>query len=166
MNAKRLGAVAALIIGGVALADRSDWTSVAGGGVQAVGGPESVPIIARDVLFGNPQRASLRVSPDGRFLSYLAPLDGVLNVWVAPVGDVASARAVTHDTKRGVRQYFWAFTSDDIVFLQDLEGDENWQVHVVNLPTGEERNLTPIDEILGSDGEPLMLPSEIGRAHV
>lgn len=161
-NTKRMGAVAIVVMGVVtgAAADRADWMTIAAGGPpqSVVGGPQSVPIIARDVLFGNPERASLRVSPDGRFLSYLAPLDGVLNVWVAPVDDVAAARAVTHDTTRGVRQYFWAFTSDDIIFLQDLEGDENWQVHVVNLPTGDERNLTPIEEILGPDGEAIMLP--------
>lgn len=157
----RLGLVGCAVLGiGLgaatgAAADRGDWVRFASG----MGGPEATPIIARDVLFGNPQRAALRVSPDGRFLSYLAPLDGVLNVWVAPVDDVGSARAVTHDTSRGIRQYFWAFTSEDIVFLQDLEGDENWQVHVVNLPTDDERNLTPIETIAGPDGEPIMLPS-------
>lgn len=50
-----------------------------------------VPLIPRNVLFGNPERAQARISPDGRWLSFLAPVDGVLNVWAGPVGDPANA---------------------------------------------------------------------------
>ena len=54
---------------------------------------ESAPLIPRDVLFGNPQRAQARLSPDGKWLSFLAPVDGVLNVWVGPVDDISKAEA-------------------------------------------------------------------------
>ena len=40
------------------------------------------PLIPRDVLFGNPQRAQARLSPDGKWLSFQAPVDGVMNIWV------------------------------------------------------------------------------------
>ena len=59
----------------------------------------------RQVLFGNPDKASARISPDGTQLSYLAPRDGVLNVWVGPVDDPAAAKPVTEDKKRGIRVY-------------------------------------------------------------
>jgi len=39
-------------------------------------------LIPREVLFGNPEKASPSISPDGHYLSYLAPDNGVLNVWV------------------------------------------------------------------------------------
>ncbi len=113
-----------------------------------------VPLIDRDVFFGNPERAALRVSPDGAHISYLAPLDGVLNVWIAPVGETDNARAVTKDQGRGVRQYFWAHTGGHILYLQDIGGDENWQIHSVNIATGEDKNLTPFESIPGADGEP------------
>ena len=46
----------------------------------------NVPLIPRKVLFGNPEKVAPRLSPDGERLAYLAPKDGVLNVWVGPVG--------------------------------------------------------------------------------
>ena len=54
---------------------------------------ETAPLIPRKVLFGNPDRANPALSPDGTGLAYLAPLDGVLNVWVGPAEDLSSAKA-------------------------------------------------------------------------
>ncbi len=116
-------------------------------------------LIPRNVLFGNPDKASLNISPDGKHISYLAPVNGVLNVWVAPKDDPSSAVAVTNDTLRGIRIYFWAYTNDRILYLQDLGGDENWQLHAVNIETKEDKNLTPFEEILGPDGKPVTLPN-------
>ena len=65
----------------------------------------SVPLIPRKVLFGNPDKAAARISPDGTKISYLAPVDGVLNVWVGPLSDPDSAKPVTKDTVRGIRMY-------------------------------------------------------------
>src|SRR5262245_15988335 len=81
-----------------------------------------VPIIPRKVFFGNPDKAGAQISPDGTKLSYIAPQDGVMNVFVAPVGDIAAAKVVTQDKKRGIRQYFWAPTSSHILYRQDDGG--------------------------------------------
>jgi len=89
----------------------------------------------------------LQISPDGQYISFLAPVNNVLNVWVAPAAEPEKAEPVTKDVNRGIRIYFWAYTNQDIVYLQDLAGDENWQVHVVNIATKEDRNLTPFEEI-------------------
>lgn len=116
-------------------------------------------VISREVLFGNPDKSSLRVSPNHQHISYLAPLDGVMNVWVAPIEDPGAAVAVTKDTLRGIRIFFWAYNNEQIIYLQDLGGDENWQVHAVNVETKEEINLTPFEEILGPDNKPITLPN-------
>jgi dipeptidyl aminopeptidase/acylaminoacyl peptidase len=116
------------------------------------------PLIPREILFGNPDRAAARLSPDGARLSYLAPVNGVLNVWVAPADRLEAARPVTHDTRRGIRIYFWAYTSRHLLYLQDQDGDENWKVYAVDLDTGTTRNLTPADTIPGPDGKPLTQP--------
>jgi hypothetical protein len=42
----------------------------------------TTPLIPREVLFGNPERADPQISPDGSQIGYLAPVDGVLNVWI------------------------------------------------------------------------------------
>lgn len=106
--------------------------------------PELIP---REVLFGNPDKSGVQLSPDGSKISYLAPVDGVLNVWVGPADDVQSAKPVTHDTGRGIRNYFWAFTSDHIIFLQDKGGDENWRAYAVDLSNGKTRDLTPLEGV-------------------
>jgi len=115
-------------------------------------------LIPRQVLFGNPDKASLKISSDHQMISYLAPLDGVMNVWVAPADDPAAAVAVTKDTLRGIRTYFWAYNNEQIIYLQDLGGDENWQVHAVNVKTKADKNLTPFEEIMGPDNQPITLP--------
>ncbi len=105
---------------------------------------DTTPLIPREVLFGNPDKVSARISPDGAQISYLAPVDGVLNVWVGPADDPSAAKPVTDDTDRGIRGYFWAYTNDHILYIQDKAGDENWRIYSVNLNTGEIKDLTPV----------------------
>ena len=110
----------------------------------------TVPLIPREVLFGNPQRVSPRLSPDGERLAYLAPREGVLNVWVGPVGSRVGGsdfEPVTEDRKRGIRTYFWAEDGRHIVYLQDEGGDENWRIHTVDPFTKEDRDLTPFEGV-------------------
>ena len=145
-----------LILVGLAWVLDHAW---AGEGGQPPMASPSTPLIPRDILFGNPDRAALRVSPDGRHLSFLAPLNGVLNLWVAPVDDMGVAKPVTKDTGRGIHIYFWAYTSSHLVYLQDQGGDENWKVFGVDLASGASKDLTPFESIPGPDGKPTMLPS-------
>jgi dipeptidyl aminopeptidase/acylaminoacyl peptidase len=107
----------------------------------------TVPLIPRKLLFGNPDKASPRISPDGSKLAFLAPVDGVLNVWVGPVGDPDAARPVTKDAVRGIRIFFWAFTSEHILYLQDKAGDENWRLYSVNLMDKSIKDLTPMEGV-------------------
>ncbi len=105
--------------------------------------PET-PLIPRDSLFGNPEKTQARISPDGRHLSWIAPRDGVLNVWVAPVGDATAAKPVTNDRQRGIREHFWMPNGTHVLYLQDQGGDENWRLHGVEIATGTDRDLTPL----------------------
>ncbi|MFB3106757.1 MAG: hypothetical protein ACE1ZA_17790, partial [Pseudomonadales bacterium] len=79
-------------------------------------------LIPRDVLFAGPDRTNPLISPDGTKISYLAPVNGVMNVWVGPIDDPGAARPVTHDTRRGIRVYFWAYTNKHLLYLQDPSG--------------------------------------------
>jgi dipeptidyl aminopeptidase/acylaminoacyl peptidase len=121
-----LAAAAAVSFGGIALAAGAD-----------------VPLIPREKLFGNPSRAAGRLSPDGKWLSWIAPRDGVLNVWVAPAGNMAAAKALTSETKRPIRSYFWSPDSRQILYINDHGGDENFQLYGVDVASGAERSLTP-----------------------
>jgi len=107
----------------------------------------TVPLIPRDVLFGNPERVGPDISPDGTLLAYVAPVDGVLNVWVGPIGD-DNARPVTDDQDRGIRIFFFAHDGRHLLYLQDKGGDENWRLYAVDLiDKGPARDLTPFEGV-------------------
>ena len=65
-----------------------------------------------------------RLSPDGMWLSYLAPSEEeVLNVWVEPLGgQEGEPRQVTQDTNRGIRNHFWSEDGKRVLYLQDIGG--------------------------------------------
>lgn len=108
---------------------------------------DDVPLIPRREFFGNPEKARARISPDGSQLAFLAPVDGVLNVWVCPVDDLEAARPITKDNHRGITNFFWAYTSKHVLYLQDKDGDEDWHVYSVELATDKIIDLTPLKGI-------------------
>src|SRR5580658_5233920 len=100
------------------------------------------PLIPRADFFGNPTKAAGRISPDGQWLSYLAPRNGVLNVWVAPLAHPDDARPMTDEHGRPVATYFWAPDSSMILYATDNGGDENYQLYGVDVATGARKALT------------------------
>ena len=104
-------------------------------------------LIPRKTLFGNPERADVRLSHDGKHISYLAPVDGVMNLWVAPSNSVEDARPVTRDTDRGIRMYLWTYDPAHLLYVQDRAGDEDWHVYTVNIESGDTRDLTPYEGV-------------------
>ncbi|MGH3149478.1 MAG: S9 family peptidase [Streptosporangiaceae bacterium] len=111
-------------------------------------------LIPREVLFGNPERVSPQISPDGTRLAWIAPRDGILNVWAAPIsgtGDAGvdwdAAQVVTDDTDRGIRAFAWARDARHLLYIQDTGGDENWRLYDIDMQTGAKRDLTPYEGI-------------------
>lgn len=126
----RLVAAAAL----VALSLAATWQTRA----------ELPPLIARDILFGNPERTAPQLSPDGTRMAWLAPdKKNVLQVWVRTIGK-DDERMLTADKKRGIRNYSWARDNRTLLYLQDNDGDENFHVYGVDLESGIVRDYTPI----------------------
>src|SRR5262245_57553284 len=108
---------------------------------------ELPPLIPRDVLFGNPERTSPGLSPDGLRLAWLAPdTNNVLQVWVKTIGK-DDDKIVTADKKRGIRQYHWARDDKTLLYLQDSDGDENFHIYGVDLPSGNVRDYTPFQGV-------------------
>lgn len=116
-------------------------------GAAAPARAELPPLIPRDVLFGNPERTSPRLSPDGTRLAWLAPdKKNVLQVWVKTIGK-EDDKVVTADKKRGIRQYMWAEDNRTLLYMQDTDGDENFHVNGVDLATGNVRDYTPLQGV-------------------
>jgi dipeptidyl aminopeptidase/acylaminoacyl peptidase len=99
---------------------------------------------ARRVFFESPDYSNVRLSPDGEHLAYIAPLNGVRNLWLASPADPRQGRPLTRVADRDISQFFrWAHTNRHIVFLQDRAGDENWRASSVDIATGATVLLTP-----------------------
>jgi dipeptidyl aminopeptidase/acylaminoacyl peptidase len=110
-----------------------------GGCLKATQPSTAIPV---EVLFGNAQqRLSPKISPDGTMIGYLGPVDGVTNIWVRSLAG-GDDRPVTHDKGRGILTYFWAYDNQHLLYLQDANGDENWQVYKVALHDGTVTSLT------------------------
>src|SRR5262245_40403299 len=76
----------------------------------------TLPLIPREILFGNPEKVSPQLSPDGRYLAYIAPDDkNVLQVWLRVIGK-SGDQILTSDPKRGIRSYFWTYEPDKLVY--------------------------------------------------
>ena len=132
--------------------DRRDFLrrSVMFGAVLPVAGlpwqalAQQASLVARRVFFDNPDCLNARVSPDGQHLAYVAPVDGVNNLWVTPIGDPAAAWPVTRVTDRNIGSYFhWAYTNRHLVFFRERDGDENWRASSVDINSGVVVPLTP-----------------------
>ncbi|ABG51293.1 peptidase S9, prolyl oligopeptidase active site region [Trichodesmium erythraeum IMS101] len=105
------------------------------------------PLIPREILFGNPERTKPKISPDGKYLAYIAPDDkNVLQVWVQTIGK-QDDRQVTADQKRGIRMYLWTYKPDQLIYLQDAGGDENFHLYQVNIQSNIVRDLTPFQGV-------------------
>src|SRR5436305_11457093 len=101
--------------------------------VAAAAWAELPPVIDRQLFFGDPEIAGSQISPDGKFIAFVKPLDGTRNVWVKHTEDpFEKARPITADTKRPIPGYFWSRDGKFILFVQDQGGDENYNVYAVD----------------------------------
>ena len=121
------------------------------------------PLIPRKILFGNADKASVQLSPDGTKIAWLAPLDGVMNIWVAPRDAPQAAKPLTHDTAQGIRYFYcWAHTNTHILYFQDQNGDMNWRYYSVDLRTEAVVCLVPFEGVQAQLGAiSPKLPEEI-----
>jgi dipeptidyl aminopeptidase/acylaminoacyl peptidase len=107
----------------------------------AAGEPE---LPARRVFFDNPDYGSVHLSPDGQHLTYLAPINGVRNLWLASPDNPRAGKPITHATDRSISGFYqWAHTNRHVVFFQERDGDENWRASTVDIMSGAVVPLTP-----------------------
>jgi dipeptidyl aminopeptidase/acylaminoacyl peptidase len=104
------------------------------------------PLIERAKLFGNPTKTAGNISPDGKWLSWIAPRDGVLNVWVAPFDKPDEARPLTAEKTRPIRTAFWSPDSKALLFINDKGGDENYLLYGVDVASGKQTLYTPFEK--------------------
>lgn len=99
-------------------------------------------LVPREVLFADPDNSLVKLSPDGQYVSFLAPFQGGLNLWVAPLADTTQARPLTQH-QQPIHDYEWSADSAQLLYLQDNGGDENWQLKGVHIVTQAHKDYTP-----------------------
>ncbi|KAF0223628.1 MAG: dipeptidyl aminopeptidase/acylaminoacyl-peptidase [bacterium] len=113
----------------------------------------NVPLLDRELLFGNPEIAGAQLSPNGQYISFIKPFKGTRNIWVKRANEpFDAAKPVTADTTRPIGAYFWSRDSKNLLYVQDKGGDENFNIYALNpietLANGQEvpksRNLTDL----------------------
>ncbi|MEG4853846.1 S9 family peptidase [Microcoleus sp. B5-D4] len=108
---------------------------------------ELPPLIEREILFGNPEKTSPKLSPDGKYIAYIAPDEhNVLQVQLRTVGQ-ADDRQLTADKKRGIRIFLWTYSGEELIYQQDIDGDEKWHLFSVNIQSNQVRDLTPFQGV-------------------
>ena len=116
---------------------------------------QQTTLIDRKLFFGDPEISGAQLSPDGKFLAFRKPLNGVINIWVKGINEpMNAARPVTEDKNRPIPAYFWSQDSKYILFVQDKGGNENFRIYAVS-PTDkvakgqipEAKDLTPEDKV-------------------
>jgi Tol biopolymer transport system component len=98
---------------------------------------EDAQLIPRKLLFADPERSTVRISPDGTRIAFRAPVDGVLNLWVAPIDDIYKARALTRATDGSIAaELVWMRNNRHVLFFREQGGDENWRTYRVDVEDG------------------------------
>jgi len=94
---------------------------------------QQTTLVPRDEFFASPTYSELQISPDGKALAFLHPLNGVLNIWVAPIDDLASATPVTRFDSRPPDGFQWSADGRFLLILKDIGGEEHSQLWIANL---------------------------------
>ena len=105
----------------------------------------SVRQIPLEDFFRNSPQAAFQLSPDGKHLSFMAPYQDRMNIFVRNL-DEEEATQLTHETERSIDGYFWV-DNTRILFMKDEGGDENYHLFGVNLDGSDLRCYTPFDGV-------------------
>ena len=130
-------------------------TSLGFSQMNACNAETNSPLLDRDLFFGNPQIAGGQLSPDGRFISFMKPYQGIMNVWVKEFAEPFDKARPLTDSKRPLYGYTWTDDGKYILYVKDSDGDENMNLFAVDpsakpadgQETPESRNLTPLKDV-------------------
>lgn len=96
-------------------------------------------------FFKNPEKTFYRVSPNGKYISFLAPFNDRLNIFIQQIGSEESMR-LTSVTDRDISGYIWG-NDNTIIFTRDNSGDENFHLFSVDIEGINLKDLTPFENV-------------------
>jgi dipeptidyl aminopeptidase/acylaminoacyl peptidase len=96
-------------------------------------------------FFKNPESSAYQLSPNGKYLSYLAPFNQRMNVHIKNV-ETQEITRITKLKDRDVAGYMWV-TSERLIYVRDFGGDENYHILAVNIDGSNDVDLTPFEKV-------------------
>ncbi|KAF0541061.1 peptidase S9 [Gigaspora margarita] len=104
-------------------------------------------LIPREYLYGNANKLSPKISYDGEYLAFIAPREGIMNIFVSyDLYNLSQAKPITFDKNRGIREFWWTY-DNRILYSNDKNGDEDYKIYSVNIDTNDVTCLTPFENV-------------------
>jgi len=107
-------------------------------------GGDNQRLIPISDFFKNAEKSVFRISPDGKYVSYLQPYKGKQNIFVKSLVD-GKDRMATSFTDYSVRDYSWTYNGQ-IVFSQDVISMDEFKMYVLDVSTLKLRNVLSLDK--------------------
>ncbi len=104
------------------------------------------PIIPLEDFFKNPERSAFQLSPNGQYLAFLAPYQNRKNIFVQRLGSQDAAQRITAVTDRDLSSFFWV-NNNQLLYIRDNGGDENFHLFAVSKDGHQEKDLTPFEGV-------------------
>lgn len=109
--------------------------------------PSKIPL--KD-FFKNADYSGLQISPDGKYLAVISPINDRRNIAVMETDGLKNIRALTGLSKQSVAGFFWA-NNNEIVFTMDTDGNEAFGLYHVSIK-GKAKIKTLVGSSIGASG--------------
>ncbi|HPN37516.1 MAG TPA: S9 family peptidase [Melioribacteraceae bacterium] len=103
------------------------------------------PLIPVKTFFSNSEKLEFRISPDGKYISYLKPHKNILNVFIKEI-ETNEEKQVTFSLNKDIDVYFWK-GNNNLIYVQDNTGNQNYHIYNVNIKTKKSLDLTPYKDV-------------------
>ncbi|MGG3887650.1 prolyl oligopeptidase family serine peptidase [Metabacillus fastidiosus] len=108
-------------------------------------GNKGVKEISVEDFMKNPGNAGYQLSPDGNYISYAAPWENRSNIFIQKMNSDDKPVRVTSSKDRDIAGFLWK--DDQILYLKDNGGDENFHIYSSSFNGHEEKDLTPYSDV-------------------
>ncbi|AMR30244.1 hypothetical protein A0256_01820 [Mucilaginibacter sp. PAMC 26640] len=96
-------------------------------------------------FFKTPEKSFFKISPDGKFVSYLKPYKDKQNIYIKTLATGAEQMATSY-TDYSVRDYSWTF-NNQIVFTQDIIASDEFRVYTLDVSSLKIKKLLNLDKV-------------------
>ncbi|MFF2177974.1 prolyl oligopeptidase family serine peptidase [Lysinibacillus sp. NPDC058147] len=106
---------------------------------------QGVKEISVEDFMKSPGSFGYELSPDGNYITYAAAWENRSNVFVKKMNDDSEPVRVSNSTDRDIGGFFWK--DDNLLYLKDKGGDENFHIYSTTFNGNEEKDLTPYPNV-------------------